>query len=95
MQGRRTIFDYYLSKTNSGKVDTDKIVSLIPLFTPADIEYLFQKVSQVAFERELVRGEDYRLTTDIFLELLPKVRPSLTEEIIKEFELDCIEFTRY
>ena len=95
VQGRRTIFDYYLSKTNSGKVDTDKIVSLIPLFTPADIEYLFQKVSQVAFERELVRGEDYRLTTDIFLELLPKVRPSLTEEIIKEFELDCIEFTRY
>ena len=95
VQGRRTIFDYYLSKTNSGKVDTDKIVSLIPLFTPADIEYLFQKVSQVAFERELVRGEDYRLTTDIFLELLPKVRPSLSEEIIKEFELDCIEYTRY
>ncbi|MEI7449442.1 MAG: AAA family ATPase [Desulfomonile sp.] len=95
VQGRRTIFDYYLSKTNSGKVDTDKIVSLIPLFTPADIEYLFQKVSQVAFERELVRGEDYRLTTDIFLELLPKVRPSLSEEIIKEFELDCIDYTRY
>jgi SpoVK/Ycf46/Vps4 family AAA+-type ATPase len=95
VQGRRTIFDYYLSKTNSGKVDTDKIVSLIPLFTPADIEYLFQKVSQVAFERELVRGEDYRLTTDIFLELLSKVRPSLSEEIIKEFELDCIEYTRY
>ena len=95
VQGRRTIFDYYLSKTNSGKVDTDKIVSLIPLFTPADIEYLFQKVSQVAFERELLGGEDYRLNTDIFLEILSKVRPSLTEEIIKEFELDCIEYTRY
>lgn len=94
-QGRRTIFDYYLSKTNAGNVDTDKIVSLIPLFTAADIEYLFQKVTQVAFEKELSLGEDCRLTTDIFLDIVPKIRPSFTQEITKEFELDCIKYTRY
>lgn len=95
VQGRRTIFDYYLSKTNCGEVDVDRIVSMIPLFTPADIEYLFQKVTQIAFERELVLGADYRLTTEIFLEILPKVRPSLTDEIIGEFEQDCADYTRY
>ena len=93
--GRRTIFQYYLSKTNQGDVDVDKIISMIPLFTPADIEYLFQVVTQSAFERELVDGEDYRLTTDVFLETIPTIRPTLTEEIIAEFEQDCAHYTRY
>jgi transitional endoplasmic reticulum ATPase len=93
--GRRTIFEYYLSKTNRGEVDVDKIVSMMPFFTPADIEYLFQKVTQHAFEQEYVVGTDYRITTDVFLEKLPAMRPTLTEEIIREFEQDCAEYTRY
>jgi len=94
-QGRRTIFEHYLSTTNRGEVDVDEIVSLIPMFTPADIEYLFQKVTQKAFELELVLGEDFRLSTEIFLQTIPEVRPTLTEEIISEFEQDCAEYTRY
>lgn len=92
--GRKTIFEHYLSRTNYGDVDVDSIVSLMPLFTPADIEYLFQKVTQAAFEKELALGRDFRLTTDIFLETLPRVRPSLTEEVIREFQEDCAQFTR-
>jgi SpoVK/Ycf46/Vps4 family AAA+-type ATPase len=68
---------------------------MIPLFTPADIEYLFQRVTQNAFELEYVKGEDYRLTTETFLEMIPKVRPTLTPEIIEEFRQDCIDYTRY
>jgi transitional endoplasmic reticulum ATPase len=94
-QGRRTIFEHYLAKTNRGEVDVDRIVPMIPLFTPADIEYLFQRVTQDAFELEYVRGEDYRLTTETFLEMIPKVRPTLTPEIIQEFRQDCIDYTRY
>jgi len=93
--GRKTIFLHYLSKTNRGDVDVDKIVSLIPHFTPADIEYMFQKVTQTAFEKELVHGKDFRLNTDIFLEFIPKMRPTLTDEIIREFEQDCARYTRY
>ena len=85
-QGRRTIFEHYLPDTNQGDVDVDRIISIIPLFTPADIEYLFQKVRQNAFEREYAKGEDYRVTTETFLEMIPKVRPTLTDEIIEEFE---------
>ncbi|MBI4963371.1 MAG: AAA family ATPase [Desulfomonile tiedjei] len=94
-EGRKTIFEHYLSKTNCGDVDVDKIVSQIPLFTPADIEYLFQKVTQHSFERELVKGEDYRLDTKIFLEMISQIRPTLTDEIIEEFRQDCVDYTRY
>lgn len=94
-QGRRTIFEHYLSNTNRGDVDVDKIVSMIALFTPADIEYLFQKVRQIAFEREYVKGEAYLVTTETFLEMIPKVPPTLTDEIIEEFQQDHAHYTRY
>jgi SpoVK/Ycf46/Vps4 family AAA+-type ATPase len=94
-EGRRTIFEHYLSTTNRGEVDTDKIISMIPWFTPADIEFLFQKVKQAAFERELDRGENYLVTTRTFEELIPEVRPTLTDQIVGEFEEDSREFTRF
>jgi len=94
-QGRRTIFEYFLSSTNRGETDVEKIISMIPLFTPADIEYLFQKVRQYAFEKEYAKKEDYRVTTETFVEIIPKVRPTLTNEIIEEFERDCDRYTRY
>lgn len=93
--GRKTIFEHYLSRTNHGDVDVDRLVSLMPFFTPADIEYLFQRVTQVAFEKELAMGRDYRLDTDLFLQRIPKVRPTLTQEIIDEFNQDCKDYTRY
>jgi transitional endoplasmic reticulum ATPase len=94
-EGRKTIFKHYLSGTNEGGVDVDRIVSMIPQFTPADIEYLFQKVRQEAFERELVKKEDYRVTTETFLEMIPKLSPTLTDEVIKQFQQDCDHYTRY
>lgn len=94
-QSRRTVFEHYLSQTNRGEVDVDLIISLIPFFTPADIEYLFQKVTQTGFERELTLGKDYRLDTEVFLHAIPRIRPTLTTEIVTEFEKDCAEFTRY
>ncbi len=93
--GRRTVFEYYLSKTNQGQVDVDRIVSMIPLYTPADMEYLFQKVTQLAFERELEKGKDFKLDTEIFVETIPQVRPSLTPGTIAAFEQDCLEYSRH
>lgn len=92
---RRTIFESYLARTNRGEVDVERIVSRIPHYTPADIEYLFQKVTQAAFEREYRAGQDYRLDTAIFEQTIPEVRGSLSAEIIAEFEEDCARYTRY
>ena len=92
---RRSIVEYYLSKTNHGEIDIDRVISLIPNFTPAEIEYLFQKVRQEAFEREYIKGEDHRVTTESFVELIPTIRPTLTDDIIRQFVEDCTKYTRY
>jgi len=94
-QGRKTIFEHYLSNTNRGDVDVEKIVSMISHFTPADVEYLFQKIRQVTFEREYERKGNCLVTTETFLEMIPKISPTLTKEMIEEFERDCTRYTRF
>lgn len=93
-QGRKTIFEHYLSRTHCGNVDLDRLVALSPLFTPADIEYLFQKVRQHAFDQEFDQEHEYKVSTETFLNILPSVRPTLTEELITEFQEDCEDYTR-
>ena len=59
------------------------------------MEYLFQQVAQFTFEQELVTKQDYRVTTDTIIEIIPQIRPSLTEEVIVEFEKDSIAYSRF
>ncbi len=92
--GRRTILEQFLAKLNTENVDLNLIVKRTSRFTPADIEYLFQQVAQFAFEREHESKQDYRVTTDTFIEILPNIRPSLTEEVIEEFQKDSITYSR-
>jgi transitional endoplasmic reticulum ATPase len=92
--GRRTVLEHYLSKLNTEEIDLNFIVKMTSRFTPADIEYLFQQVAQFAFEQEYANKQDYRVTTDTFIQILPKIRPSLTDEIIEEFQKDSITYSR-
>jgi transitional endoplasmic reticulum ATPase len=94
-ESRRRIVEHYLTDTNRSHVDVEQIIARIPLFTPADIEFLFQKVRQAAFEKECFQGDDFRVTTTMILEMIPSIRPTLTEEAIEAFNQDCDEFTRY
>lgn len=93
-EGRKTIFNHYLNKTNHGNVDVDKLVEMLEFFTPADIEYLFRKVTQRAFEAELSVGEDYKVATSDFQSLLPEIKPTLNVQLIEKFNSDCKKFTR-
>ncbi len=92
---RATILQYYLAKLNTGEVDLERITKMTNRFTPADLEYLFQQVAHFAFEQELETSRDYRVTTDTIFEIIPKIRPTLTEEVIMEFEKDSIAYSRY
>ena len=92
--GRRTVLEYYLSRLNTEGIDLSLIVRMTLRFTPADIEYLFQQVAQFAFEQEYTSGKDYRVTTDTFVDILAKIRPSLSNEIIEEFQKDSITYSR-
>jgi transitional endoplasmic reticulum ATPase len=92
--GRRTILEYYLSMLNTKDIDLNLIIKMTSSFTPADIEYLFQQIAQFAFEQEYASKQDYRVTTDTFIQIIPKIRPSLTDEIIEEFQKDSITYSR-
>jgi SpoVK/Ycf46/Vps4 family AAA+-type ATPase len=94
-KSRSIIFNHFLANTNQGDVDVARIISELSNFTPADIEFLFQKVSHFAFEKEYNEGKDFRITTDVFLEMIPKCQASLTEENIRELEEDSVRFTRF
>jgi transitional endoplasmic reticulum ATPase len=92
---RRIVFEYHLSQTNQGEVDVDRIVAMTEMFSPADLEYLFQRVTQEAFEQEHAQGKDFRVTTEDFLEMIPRMRPTLTKKIVDLFDRDCERYTRY
>jgi transitional endoplasmic reticulum ATPase len=79
---------------NKGEIDLDWVIKATARFTPADIQYLFEQVAQFAFEQEIARKEDYRVTTETIRQILPKINPTLTDEIIKEFEQDSITYAR-
>jgi SpoVK/Ycf46/Vps4 family AAA+-type ATPase len=92
--GRRTILEYYLSRLHTRGIDMDRIVSMTSRFTPADIEYLFQQVAQFAFEEEYSGKRDYVVTTETFLNMIPHIRPSLTERMIEDFQKDKNAYAR-
>ena len=91
---RKTILDYYLSGMNVGQVDTARLIAETSRFTPADIQYLFEQVAQHAFEREVAQCKDYKVTTEDFLVAMAGIRPTLTDEIIDEFEKDSAVYSR-
>ncbi|MBW2662585.1 MAG: ATP-binding protein, partial [Deltaproteobacteria bacterium] len=93
-EGRKTILRHYLSKLNTGDIDLDQIVALTDRFTPADIEYMFQKVAQSAFELEYKTKQDYKVTTETFVKVITEIFPSLTDEIIEELQQDSITYSR-
>ena len=93
-RGRKTILEHYLSKLNTGELDIDRVVELTARYTPADIEYLFHQVAQLAFEQEYETGQDYRVTIDTFQHIMPTVKPSLTDEMIEELHKDSVTYSR-
>jgi len=93
-EGRRTVLEQGLARLNTGRLDLERLVEMTNGFTPADIQYLFQQVAQYAFEQELETREDYRVTDSTFALIVPRMRPSLTEEVIHEFEKDSVTYSR-
>lgn len=92
---RSLIFKHFLANTNHGDVDVDLVVSELSLFTPADIEYLFHKISHFAFEKEYNEGKDFKITTDTFLDIIKECSSTLTKENIRDLEEDSAKFTRF
>lgn len=91
---REAIWSRYVDEITDEAVDVGELVAASELFTPADIEFSARKAAQLAFEREHFGGTDGRATTDDFLTAIRTTKPSLTPEIIAQFEDDTLRFAR-
>jgi transitional endoplasmic reticulum ATPase len=91
---RRTVLQYYLSRVNAGEVDVEQINQQIARYTPADIQYLFERVAQLAFEQELANKQETFVTTETVMAIVKEITPTLTDEAIEAFEKDARTFSR-
>jgi transitional endoplasmic reticulum ATPase len=91
---REAIWSRYVDEITDEAVDIVELVGASELFTPADIEFSARKAAQLAFEREHFSGVESRATTDDFLAAIHATKPSLTPEIVAQFEDDTERFAR-
>ena len=90
---RRAIWLRYLGAAGEG-IDVDRLVSASELFTPADIEFAARKGSQAAFEREMREPAGRPAVTEDFLSAIEQIRPTLTPDMLAEFERGKEDFAR-
>lgn len=90
---RHAVWQRYLGAAGAG-VDVDRLVTASELFTPADIEFAARKGSQAAFEREMRDGTPRPATTEDYLTAIGQIRPTLTPDMLAEFERGKADFAR-
>jgi SpoVK/Ycf46/Vps4 family AAA+-type ATPase len=93
-QARQAIWDRYLAAMPHAELDMEAIVGQSRLFTPADIEFAARRTAQLVFERVMFEhGEENTTTADV-LRGIAETRPTLTQEIVAEFEQDIQDHAR-
>jgi transitional endoplasmic reticulum ATPase len=91
---REAIWDRYLAAIPHGKLDMTAIVEESRLFTPADIEFAARRTAQLVFERVMFeRGADQAVTADI-VHAIGQTRPTLTGELVTDFEQEIKDYAR-
>ena len=90
---RSAVWVRYLGAANAG-VDVERLATASDLFTPADIEFAARKGAQAAFEREMRDGCGRPATTEDYLNAIGQVRPTLTADMLAEFERGKEDFAR-
>lgn len=90
---RRAIWTRYLGPARD-RVELDQLVARTELFTPADIEFAARKGAQAAFERDVLDDDEGVATTEDYLHAIKNTKPTLTTEIIMDFEQDIESYAR-
>ena len=90
---RSAVWGRYLGAANAS-IDAERLATASELFTPADIEFAARKGAQAAFEREMRDGGGRPATTEDYLTAIGEVRPTLTADMLAEFERGKSDFAR-
>lgn len=92
---RAAIWERYASEITDEPVELETLAEYSRMFTPADIEFAARKAAQRAFERDHFESDDSRATESDFLGAIAETRPTLSTEMLEEFEADTERFARY
>jgi SpoVK/Ycf46/Vps4 family AAA+-type ATPase len=90
---RHAVWQRYLGTANA-HIDVDRLATASELFTPADIEFAARKGAQAAFEREMIDGGGQPATTGDYLTAIGEVRPTLSADMLAEFDRGKADFAR-
>ncbi len=93
-EARHAIWSRYLSTIPHDEIDLDAIVSASSLFTPADIEFAARRTAQAVFEEALLENGSELATTQLVLHCIRDTRPTLSPQIIEEFQQDIRDYAR-
>lgn len=94
-EARASIWLRYVEEITEEEIDIQALVEATQFFTPADIEFSARKAAQHAFEREYFKGPGKRAEMNDFLRAIKETRPSLSPELVREFDADTESFARY
>lgn len=91
---RQAIWARYLSTMPSVDLDFEAIVAASSLFTPADIEFAARRAAQAVFEEALLNDGAETASTELVLSCIRSTRPTLSAQIIDEFQQDIDDYAR-
>jgi transitional endoplasmic reticulum ATPase len=90
---RRAIWSRYVGPIQA-EVDLERLIQSSELFTPADIEFAARKGAHAAFERAVFQNDRRPPATDDYLAAINETRPTLTPDMVRDFEQDIALYSR-
>jgi SpoVK/Ycf46/Vps4 family AAA+-type ATPase len=91
-KGRKEILELYLKKLPKEKIDLELLAKRTERFTGADLANLVTEAARKAASE--AKGKIVPIRTSHFLELLDVIKPSLTYEMLEEYERFRTDFER-
>ncbi|WP_072686947.1 ATP-binding protein [Rhodococcus marinonascens] len=90
-EARHALWERYLGNE---KVDVSGLVDATEGYTPADVAHAARTVAQATFERSVDSGGRCHADTQDYLNVIDKVRPTLTPEMVRAFDEDIATHAR-
>ncbi|MFJ6774341.1 ATP-binding protein [Kitasatospora sp. NPDC091257] len=90
---RDALWAGYTAKTGTA-ADTAVLAEASEGFTPADIRQVAMAVAQSTFERTLDTGERTQPSTQVYLDAIHRTRPTVSEEMAREFADQAVRYGR-
>ncbi|WP_329491894.1 GNAT family N-acetyltransferase [Kitasatospora sp. NBC_01246] len=92
-EARNALWAGYTARTGTA-ADTAVLAGASSGFTPADIRQVAMAVAQAVFEHTLDTGERTEPGTEDYLDAIRRTRPTVTEEMAREFADQAVRYGR-